>query len=148
MQSIDRLGEADVFIAGPAGGLQESVGELLDRELERIECRGESETAVTEGRQPHLGLSRTDAEATPTPGAAHGEKRLKGCYPIRLVTPESHLESTRRILAKPMRLVRESTAMPETAAIIDQVKEYKDDAHHGQHESSTGNNRAGAGHFH
>jgi excisionase family DNA binding protein len=113
------------FIAGPAGGLQEGVGELLDRELERIECRSESETAVMEGRQPHLGLSRMDAEATSTPGAAHGEKRLKACYPIRLVTPESHLESTKRILAKPMRLVRESTEMPETAAIIDQVRECK-----------------------
>jgi hypothetical protein len=47
------------------------VGELLDQELERNACWSESETAVAEGRRPHLRLSRMDPEATPTPGAAH-----------------------------------------------------------------------------
>jgi hypothetical protein len=39
----DRLGEADVFIAGPAGGLKTVVGKLLDQELERNACWSESE---------------------------------------------------------------------------------------------------------
>jgi excisionase family DNA binding protein len=65
-----------------------------------------------------------DAEDT-DPRSGTLRKKIESMLPNSLVTPEINLESTRRILAKPMRLVMESTEMPDTAAIIDQVKECK-----------------------
>jgi hypothetical protein len=70
----DRLGEADVFIAGPAGGLKAVVGELLDQELERnamLERGPQWRKADGPISVYPAWMRKGSLMATPTPGAAH-----------------------------------------------------------------------------